>query len=106
VRLQVGTTEELFATFWKSLTQIVTDELANAARSASALSFLFCVFLLLFHLRATRAALLTDRVFTPGSQFVETAFVGEYPKLLRLFNDLLKRLRTHMEVKDPKDESR
>jgi len=52
-------------------------------------------------------ALLTDRsVFTPGSQFVETAFVGEYPKLLRLFNDLLKRLRTHMEVKDPKDESR
>jgi hypothetical protein len=43
VRLQVGTTEELFATFWKSLTQIVTDELANAARSASALSFPFCV---------------------------------------------------------------
>ncbi|ELR14443.1 golgi family protein, putative [Acanthamoeba castellanii str. Neff] len=71
--VKVGTTEELFATFWKSLTQIVTDELANAARS---------------------------------SQFVETAFVGEYPKLLRLFNDLLKRLRTHMEVKDPKDESR
>jgi hypothetical protein len=37
---------------------------------------------------------------------VENAFISEYPKLLRLFNDLLKRLRTHMEVKDPNDESR
>lgn len=112
MRLQVGTTEELFATFWKSLSQIVTDELANAARSASALSFpfvsLLLLFLLLLSLACNRSrALLTNRsVFTPGSQFVETAFVGEYPKLLRLFNDLLKRLRTHMEVKDPKDESR
>lgn len=37
---------------------------------------------------------------------MENAFVNEYPKLLRLFNDLFKRLRTHMEIKDPKDETR
>ena len=30
---------------------------------------------------------------------IENAFVGEYPKLLRLFNELLKRLRPNYEAK-------
>jgi len=74
----------------------VADELAAAARGESRL-----------HLK--RSLCESDRrtlVFSTGSQFVENAFVSEYPKLLRLFNDLLKRLRTHMEVKDPNDHTR
>lgn len=31
--------------------------------------------------------------FIPESSFLKQAFEGEYPKLLRLYNDLWKRLR-------------
>ena len=32
-------------------------------------------------------------VLLPGSTFLKQAFEGEYPKLLRLYNDLWKRLQ-------------
>lgn len=34
-----------------------------------------------------------------SSSFIEATFVGEFPKLYRYFQDFIKRLQTHYEVK-------
>lgn len=73
---------DLFNSFWQTLSHVLQEELANAAKSAMpALSYYL-----------TRAP-------ASDSSPVENAFVGEYPKLLRLFNEFLRRLKANYEMK-------
>jgi len=78
---------DLFNSFWQTLTHVLQEELANAAKSTMPACFAYS---LSYYLTRAPAS---------DSSPVENAFVGEYPKLLRLFNEFLRRLKANYEMK-------